>query len=121
MNQKKINFLRAIGDIDEEFIARANGEQQGAAQPHSTHWVRWAAPVAVCLVIVGAVGLLSTNDLLQKGGLIPSVGQSNGSIQTTIPEKTSQEPKTDSGALMVLAPVKLNFNAASEQISASDI
>ncbi|GHU49067.1 hypothetical protein FACS1894127_1270 [Clostridia bacterium] len=51
---KNIEIFRAIGNIDEELIERAAPKEQ-VQRVKFAPWLKWAAPVAACLVIATAI------------------------------------------------------------------
>ena len=57
-----IKILRAIGDIEDEFIERASQKKAGK-RGASPLWLKWATPIAACLVIAAMVAM----PLLNKG------------------------------------------------------
>ena len=54
MSNAKI--LRAIGGIDDEFVERASQKKIGKRGAFPI-WLKWAAPVAACLVIAVMVAM----------------------------------------------------------------
>ena len=59
MSNTKI--LRAIGGIDDEFVERASQKKKGK-QGAFPIWIKWAAPVAACLVIAVMVAMPLLNN-----------------------------------------------------------
>jgi hypothetical protein len=98
---KNDKILRAIGDIDEDLIARAVPKDKVVLVTFAP-WLKWAAPLAACLVIAVAIALpqiMKMNDYtgdapengkVDTGGVVAGAGsESKPKIETIFGLPTS--------------------------------
>ena len=80
------NVFRAIGDICDDLIERAEPKDK-VARPRSSVWLKWLAPAAACLMVAIAVIVA-----------IPILIPLQNDLPNPIEEISGEQPETSSGA-----------------------